>query len=44
MSGPALDEDGLEATASTAPHEPDPHEPTPEEGPSTEPDGGTEPT
>ena len=37
-------EDGLEAAASTAPDEPDPHEPTPEEGPSTEPDGGTEPT
>ena len=28
----------------TGPNEPDPHEPTPEEGPSTEPDGGTEPT
>jgi segregation and condensation protein B len=37
-------EDGLETAASTTPHEPDPHEPTPEEGPSTEPDGGTDPT
>jgi len=37
-------EDGLEAAASAGQPEPDPHEPTPEEGPSTEPDGGTEPT
>jgi segregation and condensation protein B len=37
-------EDGLEAAASAAPGEPDPHEPTPQEGPSTEPDGGTDPT
>jgi segregation and condensation protein B len=37
-------EDGLETAASTAPDETDPHDPTPEEGPSTEPDGGTEPT
>jgi segregation and condensation protein B len=34
----------FESVGSTGPHEPDPHEPTPEEGPSTEPDGGTEPT
>jgi len=34
----------LEGLVSTSPGEPDPHEPTPEEGPSTEPDGGTDPT
>ena len=38
-------EDELEAVASQAPHEhPHEHPQTPEPGPSTEPDGGTEPT
>jgi segregation and condensation protein B len=37
-------EDELEAVASQSPPEPHPHPETPEPGPSTEPDGGTEPT